>query len=106
MQLFIRKPSIDFFSGVKVTKDTTLEFKNDHVEQKVENLVLHSITRVKGDGYESFTDTTIYLKEGDILIFEEEDRGYIKPIGGFTTVEDAINDLECIKDIGNDKQEG
>ena len=97
---FIRRPSIELYPGVRVDKDTKLEYKTENVEQKLENLVLHSITRVKGDKYESTYDTTIQLEEGDILIFEEEGRGYIKPVEPFVTIEEAIDDLTCIRDLG------
>ena len=99
MQKFIRKPDIDMYAGIKVTKDTTLEFKTESVEQKLENLVLTSVTKVKGDNYESTYNTTIYLKEGDILVFEEEGRGYIKPVEEFMTVKEAIKELEYIQDV-------
>ena len=99
MQKFIRKPSIDMYAGIKVTKDTKLEYKNDNVEQTLDNLVFHSITKVKGESYESTYDTTIYLKEGDVLIFEEEGRGYIKPVDSFVTVKEAVEELNCITDI-------
>ena len=79
MEVYIRRPSVDLYPGVKVTKDTVLEYKNENVEQKVENLVMHSVTKVKGEGYESTLDTTIYLKEGDVLVYEEEGRGYGRP---------------------------
>ena len=42
MQRFIRKPSIDMYVGIKVDKDTKLEFENENVKQKLENLVFHS----------------------------------------------------------------
>lgn len=100
MKVFIRKPSIDMYAGVKVEKDTVLEYKNEKVEQRLENLVLHSVTRLTGEGFESTYDTTIYLKEGDILVFEEEGRGYIKPVEEFVTVAEAIEDLTNIKDVG------
>ena len=100
MQVYIRKPSIDLYPGVRVDKNTVLEYKNENVEQKVENLVFHSVTKVKGDGYESVYDTTIHLKKGDVLVFEEEGRGYIKPVEEFVTVAEAIDELENIKDLG------
>lgn len=100
MQVFIRKPSVDLYPGIRVTKDTELEFKNENVKQTVKDLVLHSVTRVKGDGFKSKYDTTIDLEDGDILIFEDEGRGYIKPVEGFVTIEEAIADLENIKDLG------
>lgn len=100
MQVFIRKPSIDLYPGIRVDKDTTLEYKNENVEQKLEKLVFHSVTKVNGDGFESVYDTTIHLKEGDILVFEEEGRGYIKPVEPFVTIAEAIDDLENIKGVG------
>lgn len=100
MQVFIRKPSVDLYPGIRVTKDTELEFKNENVKQTVKDLVLHSVTKVKGDGFKSKYDTTIQLEEGDVLIFEDDGRGYIKPVEGFVTIEEAIADLENIKDLG------
>lgn len=100
---FIQKPSIDFYPGVKVTKDTVLNYENEKVKQTLENLVFHSVTKVKGENYESVYDTTIQLNEGDVLIFEEEDRGYILPYGqSFVTVAEAIDELENIKSIGGE----
>lgn len=99
MDRFIRKPSIDMVAGVRVTKNTRLEFSNKHVSQSLKNLVFHSVTKVKGDNFKSSYDTTIYLKEGDVLVFEEDSRGYIKPVEDFVSVEEAISELECIKDL-------
>lgn len=99
MQTFIRKPDIDMYTGIKVTKDTKLEYKTEKVEQKVENLVFTSKTKVSGENFESVYDTTIYLNEGDVLIYEEEGRGYIKPVEDFMTVTEAIEELKCIEDI-------
>ena len=99
MQKFIRKPSIDMYAGIKVSKDTKLDYENENVKQKLEDLVFHSVTVVKGENYESVYDTTIQLKEGDVLIFEEEGRGYIMPVESFVTVAEAVEELNCIKDI-------
>ena len=100
MQVFIRKPSIDLYPGVRVDKDTVLEYKNENVEQHLEDLVFHSKTKVTGEGYESVYDTTIWLQEGDVLVFEEESRGYIKPVDSFVTIQEAIEDFTNIKDVG------
>lgn len=100
MQNFISKPSIDLYPGIRVDKDTVLEYKNENVAQTLENLVFHSVTKVKGEGFESVYDTTIHLEEGDILIFEEAGRGYIKPVEQFTTIAEAISDLQNMKDLG------
>lgn len=99
MQKFIRRPSIDMYAGIKVDKDTVLEYKNENVEQTIKDLVFHSITKVKGDGYESTYDTTIQLNEGDVLLLEEEGRGYIKPVDSFVTVAEAVEELNCIVDL-------
>lgn len=99
MQKFIRKPDINMLAGIKVTKDTKLEYKNDNVEQTLDNLVFKSITKIVGENFESEYRTTINLKEGDVIIFEEEGRGYIKPVEEFMTVNEAIEELGCIKDL-------
>lgn len=100
MQVFIRKPSIDLYPGIRVDKDTVLEYKSENVEQTLKDLVFHSVTKVKGESFESVYDTTIQLKEGDVLVFEEEGRGYIKPVEDFVTIEEAIEDLTNIKGVG------
>ena len=100
MQVFVRKPSVDLYPGVRVDKDTVLEYKNENVEQRLEGLVLHSKTMVKGEGYESEYNTTIWLKEGDVLVFEEEGRGYIKPVDSFVTIQEAIEDYTNIQGVG------
>lgn len=100
MQVFVRKPSIDLVSGIVVTKDTDIEYKNEHVEQTIKDLVFHSVTKLEGDNFESTYDTTIRLAEGDVLVFEEEGRGYIKPVAEFVTIAEAIEDFENIKGVG------
>lgn len=100
MQSFIRKPSIDILPGIRVTKDTMLEFENEKVKQTIKDLELHSVTEVTGEGFKGKYETTIQLCDGDVLIFEEEDRGYIKPLEDFVTITEAIEDLVNIKDLG------
>lgn len=100
MQKFIRKPSIDLYPGIRVGKDTAFQFKNDNVEQKLDHLVFHSVEKIKGEGFESVRNTTIYLNEGDVLLFEDKGRGYIKPMDGFVSIAEAIDDLTNIKDLG------
>ena len=97
---FIAKPNIDLYPGIRVDKDTVLEYKNDRVEQKLENLEFRSVTKVNGDNFESVYDTVIHLAEGDVLVFEEEGRGYIRPVEAFCTIEEAIEELTNIKDLG------
>jgi uncharacterized protein YlzI (FlbEa/FlbD family) len=96
---FIRQPSIDMVVGIKVSKDTDIAFENDVVKQTIKDLVLHTVATLKGETFESICDTTIQLKEGDVLIFEEDGRGYIKPVERFMTVAEAIEELECVKAV-------
>lgn len=102
MQVFIKKPSIDLYPGVRVDKDTELEYENEKVKQSLKDLELCTVTRLSGEGYVSVCKTTIQLNEGDILIFEDNGRGYIKPVEDFVSIEEAIEDLENIKDIGGE----
>ena len=97
---FIRKPSIELYPGIVVNKNTVLEYKNENVKQTVKDLVFHSVTNVKGEGFRSKYDTVIHLNEGDVLIFEEEGRGYIKPVEPFVTIEEAVSDLTNIMSLG------
>lgn len=100
MMNFIRRPSIDLMPGIRVTKETKLAYRNDNVEQTVDGLVLHTISTIRGEGYESRCDTVIHLQEGDVLLFEEGGRGYIKPVDSFVTIGEAIDDLTNIRDLG------
>lgn len=100
MKKFIIKPSIDLYPGVRVTKETDIEFKNEKVHQTIRDLKMHSIIKTSGEGFESIHDVTVQLREGDILVFEENGRGYIKPVEPMQTVEEAMEDLKHIKDLG------
>lgn len=103
MQRFIFRPSLEFMPGIRVSKDTELEYEREGVKQSLKDLVFRSVTTKKGEDYESTIDTTITLKEGDILVFEDEGRGYIKPLGRTVcSISEAIKDLENIKDLGGD----
>lgn len=94
----IRTPEITMYPAIRVNKDTKLEFKNEFVKQTIENLVLKSKTKVIGQGYKSTYDTTIELNDGDILIFEDDSRGYIKPVEQFCEIDEAIELLNNIKE--------
>ena len=98
-QRFLRKPDVDMLAGIRVTKDTAFEYKNENVDQTLKDLVFHSVTKIKGENYESTYETMIHLAEGDVLIFEEEGRGYVKPVEEFVTVSEAIGELRCIEDL-------
>jgi hypothetical protein len=100
MQVFIRKPSVNLYPGIRIEKDTVFEYETEYVKQSVKDMVFHSVSRVEGENYKSVYDTTIKLEEGDILIFDGEKRGYVKPVDGFVSVDEAISDLENIRGVG------
>ena len=77
MEQFITKPDVTIYHGIKVDKDTKLEYKNEKVEQTVKDLVLNSKTTIKGEDYKSTYNTTIFLKEGDVLVLEEEVNSFL-----------------------------
>ncbi|WP_288910800.1 hypothetical protein [uncultured Thomasclavelia sp.] len=95
----IRKPDITMYPAIRVTKDTEFNYNNENVKQTLKNLEFHSKTTIKGENYTSVYDTTIKLKDGDILVFEAEDRGYIKPVEEMATVKETIEELEYIKEV-------
>ena len=93
---FMRQPDSDLIAGIIVDKDTKIEFKNDNVKQTLENLTLHSVLKAEGEGFKSTYVVDVFLEEGDVLLFDESGRGYIKPAERFMTVEEAIEELECV----------
>lgn len=96
MRKFILKPDITLYSGVQVTKDTKLEYKNENVDQKLENLVLEMTTYTKENNYEVRSNLIFHLNEGDILLFDEE-VGYQVPRVPMTTLKDALDDIDAIQ---------
>lgn len=98
MRKFIFKPDITLYEGIQVFKDTELTYKNEMVKQEIKNLTLKTKMKEKKDNYTSKTDLTIYLNEGDILLYEEE-RGYFLPYMPMTKISEAIEDLVAIKDF-------
>ena len=96
---FIKKPSLQFFPGIKVTAETELEFKSDNCVQTLKNLVFRCTRSVNGENYEGNYETTIYLEPGDVLIYESDERGYVKPVESFMTIAEAAAELEAVKDL-------
>lgn len=96
MRKFILKPDITLYSGVQVTKDTKLEYRNENVVQSLENLVLEMTTYTKENNYEARSNLTFHLSEGDILLFDEE-VGYQVPRVPMTTLRDALIDIDAIQ---------
>lgn len=98
-KVYVIRPNTDCYYGIKIDKNTKVEFENKFVKQKIENLVLKSKHIVKNEQFKSVTNLEVKLKEGDILLLEEENRGYFLPkdilIG---SVDEAIDDLTFLKE--------
>jgi hypothetical protein len=93
---FIRQPNETLYPGIYVTKDTEVEFENELVKQTIKDLFMETKMSKSGDGYETEMISKIRLEEGDILILEEDGRGYIKPRETFMKVSEAIEELKCV----------
>ena len=100
--LFVDQPNLELKKGVQVQKDTELSFKNETVEQYLSNLKLEIIMDEEGSNgintYKSKSHITIYLNEGDILLFDPS-RGYYLPPYPKTTIEQAIEDISSLRHI-------
>ena len=101
-ELFVEQPVLDLKEGIKVTAETELSYKNDHVEQVLKNLVLETILDDSGSNgintYKSKSYLSINLNEGDILLFDEN-RGYYMPPYPVVSIDDAISDINSLSDI-------
>ena len=95
---YMVRPELMPYKGVKVTKNLKLTFKNEKVEQKIENLELVSKYTVKTPKYTSENILHMKLEEGEILLLEEENRGYFLPLDTpVGTVDTCIEDLKALK---------
>lgn len=95
MNYYVLNDDIKLYEGIKVTKETKLEFRNSKVYQKIENLKLFIRRKNKGNGFKEDSRITIDLQEGDILLFEGENRGYFKPLDNICTVKERIECYEA-----------
>nr|DAS65356.1 MAG TPA: hypothetical protein [Bacteriophage sp.] len=102
LEKFVEQPELSIFEGVKVSKDTERSFKNDAVEQELKDLKLETIITEDGSNgintYSRKTYLKINLNEGDILLFNEE-KGFYLPTYPVSTIEDAISDINSLKNI-------
>jgi hypothetical protein len=97
-KIYVAIPQPEVYYGLVVDSKTKLEFKNDFVEQKIENLVLYTEQHIKKETYETEVKTKLFLQEGDLLLLEEEARGYFKPSEvKFGSIDEAIKEMRFIK---------
>lgn len=89
----IERPNLQFYEGVKITKELELSFEKDTRKQVVKDLVLTTIDDIKKNEYDTHQETHVYLEEGKYLIFDEN-AGYIYPLNQACTLEEAIKEMK------------
>lgn len=94
MNYYVLRPDLTPYEGMVVNKKSKFEFKNEKVEQKLENLELITLQKIKTEKYTSENKLTIHLEEGDTLLFEKENRGWFLPAQSIGTIETAITDYK------------
>lgn len=98
-KVYVIRPNTDCYYGVEVNKKTKLEFQNETVKQRIENLTLYSEVQYQTEEFESITKLKVKLKDGDILLLEEDGRGYFLPKDNRVgSIDDAIEDLRFLKE--------
>lgn len=101
-ELFVDQPSLELKKGIQVHKDTEVSFKNENVEQLLQNLQLDTILEESGtnglNSYKSKSHICIQLNEGDILLFDPV-RGYYLPHYPKTTIQQAIEDITSLQGV-------
>lgn len=97
MNYYVMRPDLTPYEGIKITKDTKIEYENEKVKQSIKNLKLVSEYIVKTEKYISTNKLEINLEEGEILLFENENRGYFLPKDvAICNIKTAIEDYEAL----------
>lgn len=97
MNYYIMRPDLTPYEGVIVTKDTKIKYENERVKQNIENLKLISEYTIKTEKYTSTNKLEVNLEEGEILLFENENRGYFLPKDvAICNIKTAIEDYEAL----------
>lgn len=97
MKYYVLRPDLTPYQGIKVTKKTHLNFENDKVKQTIKDLKLESEYVIQNAKFKSTNFLELNLEEGDILLLEEENRGYFLPQEPIGTIEEAITDYKALK---------
>lgn len=98
-EIYVFIPDLEPYEGIKVNKETVIKFKNDKVKQTIKDLKLVSIYTFKCDKYISTNKLEMNLEEGEILLFEGENRGWFLPKDiGVCSIDEAIEQYGILKD--------
>ena len=104
---YVEKPELKPYEGIIINKNTKLEYKNDMLEQKLENLKFVSKFVKDTKRYKTTSIVEINLEEGEVLLLEEEGRGYFLPADSTPVeeIDEAINDYKSLKEALTGKEE-
>ncbi len=101
-EFFVEQPNIELKPGIRVNKNTKIKFASSKVKQKVIGLVLRTVLEEEGNNgintYKTKSEIIVKLNEGDILLFDEQ-RGYYLSPYPMTSIDDAIGDIESLRNI-------
>ena len=102
LEFFVDQPNMELKQGVQVRKDTQLSFKNETVEQMLQDLQMDTIMEESGtngiNSYKTKSHICIQLNEGDVLLFDPS-RGYYLPHYPKVTIRQAIEDIRSLEGI-------
>jgi len=97
-KIYVQIPQPNVYYGIKVNKNTKQEFKNEFVNQRIEDLVLYTDYELKNDNFKSVVKNELYLHEGDLLLLEEDNRGFFMPKEvKFGSIDEAVEEMNFIK---------
>lgn len=97
MNYYVMRPDLTPYEGIKVNKNTKIEYENERVKQSISNLKLHSEYVITTEKYTSTNILDVVLEDGEILLFENENRGYFLPRDvSICKIQDAIGDYEAL----------
>ena len=101
MKNLILIPNCEIYKGIVVDETTKLKYENKDktIKQELKNLEFVQYQKMDTPEYSTETKTTIHLKKGMVVLFEDEIRGYVVPVNRYVTIKEAIQELEYIKDL-------
>ena len=105
MEKYIVLPKLEFKEGVKLNKDTKLNFKNkiesegisQEIEQEIVGITMITKTKTMKMNQEVTSEIKIDFMENDILLFDKN-LGYYPPNEKMGTINEV---RECVEAIGN-----
>ena len=101
MKNLVLIPNCEIYKGFTVDENSTLEYENKDktLKQELKNLEFIQYQKVDSTEYSTETKTTIHLKKGMVILFEDEKNGYVVPVNKYVTIKEAIQELEYTKDL-------